>query len=796
MSAKWNVIASFVFLLCLGGCESMDSTPEKKPQIHNKLIMPRHLDTGSTTIVLSDLMLWDSSMQIDFYNKDDLNFSQQKNGKVNISTQTTPPPLSYFTIQSGQKHLDIPFYHSRKVETEWTLEDTNSNYEAVYLIGDMTQWQENPIPLQWSNGIWKTSTSLLKGQYEYKFLVDGEEVLDPNAYEQKPNGIGGFNSIRKVGIGRQNDGLSLGWFIENRKLRIQCSDPDARVLVFWDNQRIPIAPEEQGGGYYLQLPFTDEVERSHLRIFAANEFERAAEILIPLESGRVITHPGLLNRDDFHTHRMYFLMVDRFYNGNSTNDVPTPDQSIHPRAQFQGGDLEGVLEKLEEGYWKELSLNMLWLSPIVENPEGSFGLWDEGGVYSKFSAYHGYWPVSFNRIDSRFGSAADLHKISKKARAMDMGLLLDFVANHVHEEHPVYQQNKEDNWATDLHLPDGRLNTELWDEHRLTTWFDTFLPTLRLDKPEIAEMLSDSALYWLEEFSLMGFRHDASKHIPLSFWRLLTEKVRKYERASGQSVIQIGETYGPPDLISSYIDYGLLDAQFDFNLYDAAVMGFLIKEGNLCDLAQTLEQSLRFYGQHHLMGNMSGNQDKPRAMSLATAEVDLEEDTKLAGWTRKIEKQTQEGFERLALMHAFNFAIPGIPVVYYGDEIGMPGGNDPDNRAMMRFEKLTDQEISLRNELRELSEYRASRMALQYGTTEIVSCDTDMLILFREYGSDKELIAFNRSDTMQSHDFSSDFRDLEFSKPKFSGEIKAESLVRLSVPARSYSFIQIKQKHE
>ena len=99
-----------------------------------------------------------------------------------------------------------------------------------------------------------------------------------------------------------------------------------------------------------------------------------------------------------------------------------------------------------------------------------------------------------------------------EAHKRDINIILDYVANHVHKEHPLYQKHPD--WATNLYLPDGTLNTEKWDEHRLTTWFDTFMPTLDLERPEIYEPMTDSALFWVTEYKFDGFRHDATKHIP------------------------------------------------------------------------------------------------------------------------------------------------------------------------------------------------------------------------------------------------------------------------------------------
>jgi 1,4-alpha-glucan branching enzyme len=100
------------------------------------------------------------------------------------------------------------------------------------------------------------------------------------------------------------------------------------------------------------------------------------------------------------------------------------------------------------------------------------------------------------------------------------------------------------------------MNTEKWDEHRLTTWFDTFLPTLDLEKQEVTDFMVDSAIYWITEYNFDGFRHDATKHIPNNFWRTLNKKVKQVSQEKGKYIYQIGETYGSHELINSYIGSG------------------------------------------------------------------------------------------------------------------------------------------------------------------------------------------------------------------------------------------------
>ena len=113
-------------------------------------------------------------------------------------------------------------------------------------------------------------------------------------------------------------------------------------------------------------------------------------------------------------------------------------------------------------------------------------------------------------------------ELIEDAHTNNHSVILDFVANHVHEEHPLIINHPD--WKTPFYLKDSVPNIRIWDAQRLTTWFDPFLPTLDLENPEVRKNQVDSAAFWMENFDLDGFRHDATKHIPYSFWEDLTQK--------------------------------------------------------------------------------------------------------------------------------------------------------------------------------------------------------------------------------------------------------------------------------
>jgi cyclomaltodextrinase len=120
---------------------------------------------------------------------------------------------------------------------------------------------------------------------------------------------------------------------------------------------------------------------------------------------------------------------------------------------------------------------------------------------------------------------------------------------------------------------------------------------------------------------------------------------------------------------------------------------FLLMTMNLLpNLSESLNESFNYYGWHSLMGNISGNHDIARFISYAGQDLKFSDDDKEAGWKRNIIVKNKVGYKKLAQLIAYISTIPGVPVIYYGDEIGMPGAGDPDNRRMMKFDHLSTDE--------------------------------------------------------------------------------------------------------
>ncbi len=488
--------------------------------------------------------------------------------------------------------------------------------------------------------------------------------------------------------------------------------------------------------------------RSYLRVFAENDEYLFNDLLLPMEDGKIITDPSQLNRHDPQTQILYSLMIDRFYNGNETNDWKMNSPEVLDIVDYQGGDFAGITKKISEGYFDRLGVNTLWISPITQNPWDAWGCYtfkngnkyDPSKTYTKFSGYHGYWPIYATALDVRFGTPDELRTLLDTAHAHEINVVLDYVANHMHINSPTLQAHPD--WHTDSILPDGRRNFELWDDARLTTWFDKHIPTLDLEREEVCEAMTDSALYWLANYELDGFRHDACKHIPEGYWRMLGQKIAL--RWPGRPIWMIGETYGSPELIGSYVKSGMLDAQFDFNVYFTTREALCGLKGMDQVLANELT-SLRTYGAHHTMGNISGNHDQIRFASIAGGAIDIASQGKEEGWTKEVGiGDADKAYKRALLLEVINMTMPGVPCIYQGDEYAEVGANDPDNRHMMRFDNLNEEELKMREEVTKLIHMRRNSMPLLYGDLIPLIDRPDQIIYQRVYLGERVTVTIDR----------------------------------------------------
>jgi len=741
----------FAAIVIFTACQPRLDVPSKSVDNKN-LNSLTTLELGENKIYMQDFIM--QPADIDSITSGSKALHVQLSSDKTTALLTATPELESFVnvqIWVQGKAYSLPCRKTDKIVYTFTFDPKGKTYKQVQIAGQMNDWTPSRTPnLELTDrGLYKVKLNLSPGTYLYQLILDGEQNHDPANPNKVDNGFGKYNSVLQI-AGKNNlfPTLVTDNFTKN-KITLSYSNDVDEVYIYWQNHLLPEQfSKTVNGKITFDIPAeARDLKRSYIRVWASNRFGVSNDVLIPLESGKVVTQSNEITRTDKHAQIMYFVLVDRFMNGDTLNDKPLNRPDVNPKVDFWGGDIAGIQQKIDDGYFEKLGVNTLWVSPLNQNPTEPYGWYEP--QKTKFSGYHGYWPVSSSKVDFRFGTNAELKNFVADAHKHDMNILLDYVAHHVHTEHPFYKQHPE--WTTPLYLPDGTLNTERWDDQRLTTWFDTFMPTLDLSNPKVVDIMSDSAIFWLKEFNLDGFRHDACKHITEEFWRALTLKMKKLNQ--GDAPYQIGETYGSPKLISSYLTTGMLDGQFDFNVYDIANTTFAgVGGSNLKQVETILNASLYTYGNHNLMGYISGNHDKPRFMAYASGDLRFGEDAKAAGWNRHIGITDSTAYDKLLLFHVFNLTIPGIPVIFYGDEIGLTGGNDPDCRRMMRFGNWNQRENHLWNSIATLTHLRKNNPVLVYGSFMNLQNNGSSWVYARKYFDQEAIVFINNSAESRTFD--------------------------------------------
>ncbi len=735
---------SFVTLFLFGCGNNEDIKLSKNLEISG-IVAPVSLQIDSTVIELGDYFIHPKA--IDSIFTDSLlsfRISPDSLRMTIIPTAKNFPRLSEMKVWIDSYCYSLLLEKSRKIWQHIAFDPKDKKYKRVELAGEMNDWVPSKSPLHLKDEKWVTDLLLFPGKYQYKLVLDGKWVLDSGNPESVDNNVGGYNSVLKVGSINPPEAPYLYTNkADGKKITIGIRNKAKEVFVYWQNVRLDKNFWHfDTAGLSVTIPKkANQFDRSFLRVWAYNGYGSSNEVLVPLRDGKVLSDPKDLTRKDKEAMIIYFLMVDRFRNGNPKNDAPVNDKDVDPKLNFQGGDLAGITQKIDDGYFKDLGVNTIWISPITQNPPDA---WNEyPPPHRKFSGYHGYWPVTLTTVDNRFGNPNDLKGLVKEAHGNNINILLDFVSNHVHQSSTIYKKHPD--WATPLILPNKQVNIRLWNDQRLTTWFDTFLPTLDLSKPEVCKMMSDSALFWITTYDLDGFRHDACKHIPEVYWRMLTKKLNEQVvEPANRPVYQIGESFGSRELIKSYVNHGMLDAQFDFALYFDARTIFVKDNASFKELNYSLQQSFSYFGEHSLMGNITGNQDLARFISYASGAMSFSDDDREIGWKKEVKVEDTIGYSKLASLLAFNMTIPGIPVIYYGDEYGMPGANDPDNRRMMQFSQLKPQESRMKSITKNLIQLRNTNLALIYGDFKTIEVSDKIFVYMRTYFDKVVFVIFNK----------------------------------------------------
>lgn len=426
--------------------------------------------------------------------------------------------------------------------------------------------------------------------------------------------------------------------------------------------------ESSGNGHYLfadlRIAETVKVGRYDLRIVTtAGSTNFPFEIFAP--------QPRLGNYNGFRPDDViYFVFTDRFADGDPTNNDPAKSKGLYDRKKgrrYHGGDLQGIIDKLP--YIKSLGASAIWTTPVYDNNDNL----DMKEVYDNepTTGYHGYGAIDFYGVDEHLGSLEKLKEFVYRSHQAGFVVIQDQIANHTGPFHV---------WANDPPTPDwfnGTLakhesnNWQKWtamnpratyqtQRRNIDGWFIDILPDLNQNNPEVEKYLIQNSLWWIAQVGFDSIRMDTLPHVPRSFWAKWGAAIHK----EYPKVNILGELFDSDPVLLSYFQKGRrghdgldteIDTLYDFGLY-YPIRNAFAKGGNIREISQMFARDWLY--------------PKPGALVTFIGVHDMERFMHEKGAT----------LEGLKLAQTLIMTSRGTPLLYYGDEIAMTGGPDPDNR--------------------------------------------------------------------------------------------------------------------
>jgi glycosidase len=426
---------------------------------------------------------------------------------------------------------------------------------------------------------------------------------------------------------------------------------------------------------------------------------------------------------------LYQVMIDRFR--GDAGAVLDPPATPGSRA---GGTLDGVRAELEAGTFEALGVSALWLSPVYENPVDAREGRDDDRLYE---GYHGYWPLHSRVVEPRIGGAEALHDLVATAHARGIRVILDLVPNHFYEANPRVAEHRGDGWfhAHDPPCVCGA-PTCPWSMFIQTCWFTDYLPDLRFENADVMDTAIDDARWWQDTFDIDGVRIDAVPMMPRAVTRRLVHALRKGS-GTADTAFTLGEIFtgggesGTAD-IRFYMGPDGLDSAFDFPLMWALRDAIAHERAGFSALEDVLQGTdVALAGSGAVMARMIGNHDVTRFAS------EIAGDAGSDPWDAAPPQPGAEAvYQRQALALGLVLTLPGLPVIYYGDEVGLAGAADPDNRRVMPdLAGLPAAQAELLHTVRRIATARRCLPALRTGTRVPLVAGDDTWAFARD-GSD------------------------------------------------------------
>ncbi|MFA6318954.1 MAG: alpha amylase N-terminal ig-like domain-containing protein [Elusimicrobiota bacterium] len=608
---------------------------------------------------------------------------------------------------------------------------------SMSVAGSFNGWNKDSHPLSDPDrdGVFTASLRLPWGRHLYKFVVEGREWrTDPDNPAHESDGFSGANSVAVVGNpgpkAAADDGrvdaaaLLHGPGIEFRErvkaeglglLRLRTAAADLRSCeVLWDNGRsLPMERVYSKDGFDfweavfpaakkpLRYSFLarDGKASLHLGTAGPSTDRPAGKDLFRFDA----SVPGLDVPAWTADAVFYQIFPERFADGDPSNNPPGAEawDAAPSTGNHFGGDLDGIAAKL--GYLKDLGINALYLNPVFTAPSN-----------------HKYDTSDYRAVDPAFGGNAAFDRFINASRKAGIRVVLDGVFNHSGDSFWAFQDVMKKGAASAYaKWYDIRSFPVKQDPPNYACWWGFgHLPKLAVDNPDTRRHLLETGSHWLKK-GASGWRLDVPNEVDHGFWKEFRTAVRKAD----PSAYIVGEIWEDG---LAWLSGDEFDAVMNYPFRKAVLDFFGPKSGSVAEFHQTLLEQRHRYPRSSLavQFNLLGSHDTPR---LAT----LLKDHRKA--------------HRLAAL--FQMTYLGAPVIYYGDEVAVPGVKDPDCRRTFPWDPEARDE-GLREHYRKLIRLRKSRPELRRGSVEVLKADdaSGVYAFGRRLGKAVSLVVLHRGE--------------------------------------------------
>ena len=569
---------------------------------------------------------------------------------------------------------------------------------------------------------------LTNGKTHYRYKANGNYVVDAfNSNSEKYNDADySYFEYYKLNATVTAEVMNKSFnYNENNvvKFKVKQADTDTQKLEvasasidvssLGGSSEMPIEPELQAVTISATVDTT--LGTKTLPITVTDQYGNKFSTTVDVE----ITDRVKKNENDFDWDEavVYFMMTDRFFDGNESNNTASGTDTYGDNpGLYHGGDFAGVTAKLD--YLQDLGVNTIWLTPIVKNIAG-VTVTDEGSEDVPYNAaYHGYWASDFTKLNPTMGTTEEFKTMISEAHKRGMRIMVDIVVNHA-------------GYGTESTFAD-MLRDKSVSEGDIKSW-QSGLPDFATEKAEVRAKLVEWQTSWMKDYGVDYFRVDTVKHVDSTTWAALKNSTTEVN----PSFKMIGEYYGAGYASNgSTLGSGQMDADLDFDFNDQATS---FVSGNISSVEKFLSARNSALNNAYMTGQFLSSHD--------------EDGFKASLMNGK--KYTEDEATSAALVAAtLQLTAKGIPVIYYGEEVGLSGLNNypyQTNRYDMDFSKATKDNVTYQHYKNLLSIRNAYTDVFARGSrTVVASSDEEGYdVVSRSYGGTTLYVGMNIKDTVK-----------------------------------------------